>query len=65
MKIKLFTKVNPKNKAEPTNSEFEAEIGEWLQNNSHIEIKQIQQSADAGSMGPFIFFITVWYEERN
>ena len=65
MKIKMFTKLNRKNKAEPTNTEFEAEIGEWLQNNPDIEIIHIQQSAGAGSMGPFLFFITVWYEERK
>ncbi len=64
MKIKMFTKLNPKNKTEPTNTEFEAEIAEWLQNNPNIEIKHIKQSAGAGSMGPFMFFITIWYEER-
>ncbi len=64
MKIKMFTKMNPKNKAEPTNSEYEAEINEWLQMNPSIEIRHIQQSAGGGSQGPFLFFITVWYDER-
>ena len=63
MKIKMFTKLNPKNKVEPINNEFESEINEWLNKNPTIEVKHIQQSAGAGSMGPFIFFITVWYEE--
>ena len=65
MKVKMFTKMNPKNKTEPMNMEFEAEINEWLQDNPGVEIRHIQQSAGAGSMGPFLFFITVWYEERN
>ena len=62
MKTKLFTKLNAKNKVEPVQSEFEAEINEWLQRNPDVEIRHIQQSAGGGSMGPFLFFITVWYE---
>ena len=65
MKVKIFTKMNPKNTVEPTNSEYEAEINDWLQMNPSIEILHIQQSAGAGSQGPFLFCITVWYEERK
>ena len=65
MKVKMFTRLNPRNKAEPTNTEYEVEVNEWLQNNPDIEIHHIQQSAGAGSMGPYLFFITVWHEERN
>ncbi len=63
MKIKMFTKMNKKNKVEPTNTEFETEIGKWLQSHPDIEIRHVQQSAGAGSMGPFLFFVTIWYDE--
>jgi hypothetical protein len=62
MKVKMFTKLNPKNEVEPTNTELETEINEWLQSNPNIQIRHIQQSAGAGSMGPFLFCISVWYE---
>ncbi len=65
MKTKIFTKLNEKNKVEPAQSEFEAEINEWLQRNSDVKIRHIQQSAGAGSMGPFLFFITVWYDDTQ
>ena len=65
MKVKMFTKMNSRNKPEPANSEFESEINEWLQVNPGIEIRHIQQSAGAGSMGPFLFYVTVWYEQRR
>ena len=65
MKVKIFTKMNKKNKVEPANSEYEAEINEWLVLNPSIEIRHIQQSAGGGSQGPFIFCITVWYDERK
>ena len=59
MKIKMFTKMNRKSKAEPVNSEFQAEVNEWLQSNPDIEIRHIQQSAGAGSMGPYLFFMNL------
>lgn len=65
MKIKMFTKMNRKNKPEPAESEFEAEVNEWLQQNPDIEIRHIQQSAGGGSMGPFLFFITIWYNDKT
>ncbi len=65
MKVKMFTKMNKKNKVEPANSEYEAEINQWLQENPDIEVRHIQQSAGGGSMGPFLFCVTVWYEERE
>ena len=65
MKVKIFTKMNKKNKVEPANSEYEAEINQWLQENPDIEVRHIQQSAGAGSMGPFLFCVAVWYEERE
>lgn len=65
MKVKIFTKMNPKNKVEPVNAQLESEINEWLQMNRNIEIRYIQQSAGGGSMGPFLFCITVWYDERK
>ncbi len=64
MKVKMFTKMNPKNKAEPVNAEFETEINDWLQMNPSIEIHHIQQSAGAGSMGPHLFCVSIWYDER-
>lgn len=63
MKVKLFTKLNPKNKAEPTHTELENGINDWLQNNPGIQIRYIQQSTGGGSMGPFLFCFTVWYDE--
>lgn len=65
MKLKMFTKLNAKNKVEPANAEFEAEINEWLTNNPGIQIRHIQQSAGAGSMGPFLFCVTVWYDDAS
>ncbi len=65
MKLKLFTAMNPKNKPEPVNTEFQTEINEWLQANPSIEIHHIQQSAGGGSQGPFLFCISVWYDERR
>lgn len=57
--------MNRKNKPEPAESEFEAEVNEWLQQNPDIEIRHIQQSAGGGSMGPFLFFITIWYNDKT
>ena len=65
MMVKMFTKMNPKNRVEPCNTEYESEVNDWLQNNPGIEILHIQQSAGAGSQGPFLFFITIWYAERK
>lgn len=62
LRVKIFTKMNPKNKVEPVNEQFETEINEWLRRHPNIVIRYIQQSAGAGSMGPFLFCITVWYE---
>lgn len=65
MKTKMFTKMNRRNKPEPANSEFEDEVNEWLQSNPNVEIRHIRQSAGGGSMGPFLFFITIWYHEKS
>ena len=63
MKVKMFTKMNPRNDEEPCNSNFESEVNAWLQDNPQIEIHDVQSSAGAGSQGPFLFFVTIWYEE--
>ena len=65
MKVKMFTMMNPKNKIEPYQTDYEAEVNAWLELNPSIEILHIQQSAGAGSQGPYLFFITVWYKERR
>ena len=62
LRVKLFTKMNPRNKVEPINSQYEAEINDWLALHPNIVIRHIQQSAGAGSMGPYLFCISVWYE---
>ncbi len=64
MKIKLFTKTTKQAKTPAASAEFEDEIAAWLNSNPGIEIKHIKQSAGAGSMGPFLFFVSVWYEEH-
>ena len=64
MKVKIFTMMNKKNKVEPANSGYEAEINQWLQENPGIEIRHTQQSVSSGGFsGPFLFCVTVWYEE--
>lgn len=62
LRVKLFTKMNPRNKVEPVNTEYEAEINDWLAMHPNIVIRHIQQSAGAGSMGPYLFCISIWYE---
>ena len=64
MKCKIFTMLNPKNKVEPWNAEYEAEINAWLEAHPEIDVRHIQQSVGGGSMGPFLFCVTLWYEER-
>ena len=63
MKVKMFTKMNPRNNEEPCNTEFESEVNRWLEENPHIDIHDMQTSAGAGSQGPFLFFVTVWYDD--
>ncbi|MGV3755073.1 MAG: hypothetical protein ACO1QS_06800 [Verrucomicrobiota bacterium] len=61
MKVKLFTKQNPNYNVEPTHTELETEINGWLKKNPDIAVRHVQHST-AGS-GPFLFCISVWYEE--
>ncbi len=65
MKVKIFkqTGYSFSFKKRPESKQLlEDQINSWLQENSGISIKEIQQSACGGSLEPSITIISVWYD---
>jgi hypothetical protein len=61
MKTKLFGKINMARHGLDV-LELEEEINVWLEQNPNIEIIDIKQSSNGGSMQNTKLFFSIWYE---
>ena len=63
MKVKFFWKNNPMGQGDKNAQALEDEINAWLGENPRVKIIDIRQSGSGGSWGPFLWWVSVWYEE--
>jgi len=61
MKTKLFGKINMSKKGLDV-LELEGEINAWLEKNPDINVVDIKQSSNGGSMQNTKLFFSIWYE---